>query len=34
MKNFKVEAEWAEFEFISIHVMEVKLFQVYVMHKG
>jgi len=29
MKNFKVEAEGAEFEFISMHVREVKVFQVY-----
>lgn len=34
MKNFKVEAEGAEFEFISMHVREAKLFQVYVMHEG
>lgn len=34
MKNFKVEAEGAVFEFISMHVREVKLFQVYVVHEG
>jgi hypothetical protein len=34
MKNFKVDAEGAEFEFITMHVREVKLFQVYVMHNG
>lgn len=34
MKNFKVEAEGAEFEFISMHVREVKLFQVYVTYEG
>jgi len=34
MKNFKIDAEGAEFEFITMHVREVKLFQVYVMHGG
>jgi hypothetical protein len=34
MKNFKVEAEGAEFEFVSMHAREVKLFQVYVMNNG
>ena len=34
MKNFKVEAEGAEFEFITMHAREVKLFQVYVMYEG
>ncbi len=34
MKNFKVEAEGAEFEFISMHVREVRLFQVYVVYEG
>jgi len=32
MRNFKVEAEGAEFEFISMHVREAKAFQVYVMY--
>jgi len=34
MRNFKVEAEGAEFEFISMHVREAKAFQVYVMNDG
>ena len=34
MKNFKVEAEGAEFNFITMHVREVRLFQVYVQHEG
>lgn len=34
MRNFKVEAEGAEFEFITMHVREVRLFQVYVNHDG
>ncbi|WP_295792089.1 hypothetical protein [Mucilaginibacter sp.] len=34
MRNFKVEAEGAKFEFISMHVREVKAFQVYVIHEG
>jgi hypothetical protein len=34
MKNFKVEAEGAEFDFVTMHVREVRLFQVYVQHEG
>lgn len=34
MRNFKVEAEGAEFEFISMHVREAKAFQVYVLYDG
>ena len=34
MRNFKVEAEGAEFEFISMHVREAKAFQVYVVYEG
>lgn len=34
MRNFKIEAEGAEFEFLTMSVREVRLFQVYVTHKG
>ena len=34
MRNFKVEAEGAEFEFITMSVREARLFQVYVNHEG
>lgn len=34
MRNFKAEAEGAEFEFITMSVRETRLFQVYVNHEG
>lgn len=34
MRDFKVEAEGAEFEFISMDVRRLRLFQVYVMYEG
>jgi hypothetical protein len=34
MKNFKVEAEGAEFEFFTMNIKRLQAFQVYTTHNG
>jgi hypothetical protein len=34
INNFKIDFEGAEFQFLTMHIVKLQLFQVYVMHKG